>query len=157
MTTYHTSSLYCLQQSTKKSLEHWAACWLLWDELDRLLMIFNLNEDKAEYLKCLYWIHSYYPVKASGFMGKTTGSVLRLVGGVTIWMISSRYTLSPVITLHHHLNISAYLSLVANHCLSTDGCCSTAFPNHCAAPQKYAMRNHQVCHGRLSNFTRWVF
>lgn len=36
-------------------------------------------------------------------------------GSVTVWEIFSCHTLSPLAPIDHHLNLTAYLSIVAHH------------------------------------------
>jgi len=36
-------------------------------------------------------------------------------GGVMVWGMFSWHTLGPLVPIGHHLNVTAYLSIVSNH------------------------------------------
>ncbi len=63
--------------------------------------------------------HSYARVriwrKAHGSMDPSCLVSTVLAGGVMVWGIFSWHTLGPLVPIEHHLNATAYLSIVADH------------------------------------------
>ncbi len=75
-------------------------------------------------------------------------------GGVMVWGIFSWHTLGPLVPIEHHLNATAYLSIVADH---VHPFITTVYPSSDVLPAGYCTISQSSNHLRLVSWTwQWV-